>query len=610
MFSSPTPAPGSRTIANNALRSAGLMDRDTTMRDLTDRPGGRKGSSKTRSHTHRSRAPDLSSKKDLLGGPRPGPSRVSSSHSGPSDPLAIRGAARPTLVGRIRRNAVSATAGSSPVIRTSAAKAKLVDQWRDVVKSRYDPETRFLNLESLVDHDLVKKLNLMAPGYGGDARHAGVLYKIASQLKPKVQTLSLASNNLVGEHLTYIHHYLPDLVNLSLQNNNIRSVKELDCISQRKQKMLNLRELVLLGNPVRELEYQNGRGDRYRQIMAQRFSSLQVLDQEPIAQISFDVPQSSTTSSASINRPTATKFPSEMGASFVTGVDGSIVSNFLLRFFTTLDTRRTELLDAYDPAATFSYSLNTTVPARARLQGFQYSRDMPNQTKLNWKPWMDGGMGGSRNLTRIGTGAGTAVKSFHIGAEQAVKALADLPATKHDIGGPPEKFCIDSFPVVHGQGMGLLLTVHGQFTEVGTEGIRSFDRSFILAPAHDGSRAKINGWEVVILSDQWTIRAYSSHEAWKPGPMLVQALTRQQQAQASRAAAQAQQPELLASSLALDQQAALTDVPEMQRPLVLQICARTSLNVKFAVDCLTGNGWDLDRAIANFNEVKVSSITI
>jgi nuclear RNA export factor len=164
--------------------------------------------------------------------------------------------------------------------------------------------------------------------------------------------MSLGNNNLVGEHLTYIHHYLPDLVNLSLQNNNIRSVKELDCISQRKQKMLSLRELVLLGNPVRELEYQNGRGERYRQyginarschclgnrlhfifrIMAQRFSSLQVLDQEPIAQISFDIPQTSTTSSTSIIRPTATKFPSEMGASFVTGVDGSIVSNFLFRF--------------------------------------------------------------------------------------------------------------------------------------------------------------------------------------------------------------------------------------------------------------------------------------
>lgn len=39
-------------------------------------------------------------------------------------------------------------------------------------------------------------------------------------------------------------------------------------------------------------------------------------------------------------------------------------------------------------------------------------------------------------------------------------------------------------------------------------------------------RAKINGWDVVIVSDQWTIRAYSSPEAWKPGPMLVQAQKR------------------------------------------------------------------------------------
>jgi hypothetical protein len=42
--------------------------------------------------------------------------------------------------------------------------------------------------------------------------------------------------------------------------------------------------------------------------------------------------------------------------------------------------------------------------------------------------------------------------------------------------------------------------------------------------------------------------------------MLVQALTRQQQAQVSRTAAQTQQPELQASSLALDQQAALAAV--------------------------------------------------
>jgi hypothetical protein len=42
--------------------------------------------------------------------------------------------------------------------------------------------------------------------------------------------------------------------------------------------------------------------------------------------------------------------------------------------------------------------------------------------------------------------------------------------------------------------------------------------------------------------------------------MLVQALTRQQQVQASRTAVQPQQPELQTSSLALDQQAALAAV--------------------------------------------------
>ena len=45
-----------------------------------------------------------------------------------------------------------------------------------------------------------------------------------------------------------------------------------------------------------------------------------------------------------------------------------------------------------------------------------------------------------------------------------------------------------------------------------------FDSECVL-----GDRAKQSGWDVVILSDQLVIRAYSSHEAWRPGPMRVQA---------------------------------------------------------------------------------------
>jgi hypothetical protein len=68
MFSSPTPAQGSRNLAAKTLMAAGLVDRDTRMRDASDHPGGRKGSSKIRSH--RPRPIDLV--KD-----QPGPSRIS-----------------------------------------------------------------------------------------------------------------------------------------------------------------------------------------------------------------------------------------------------------------------------------------------------------------------------------------------------------------------------------------------------------------------------------------------------------------------------------------------------------------------------------------------------
>lgn len=64
-----TTSSGSRNIAANALRGAGLMDRDERMRDIQDRPGGRKGSNKIRAHRQR----PVDNYKDAAAGP----SRVS-----------------------------------------------------------------------------------------------------------------------------------------------------------------------------------------------------------------------------------------------------------------------------------------------------------------------------------------------------------------------------------------------------------------------------------------------------------------------------------------------------------------------------------------------------
>ncbi|KAF8731470.1 hypothetical protein AX14_004833 [Amanita brunnescens Koide BX004] len=457
----------------------------------------------------------------------------------------------------------------------------------------------------MVEDDVVKKYNLTPPGSGGTARDAAVIFKLASQLTPEVQTLSLARNNLTGQHLSFLSRYLPRLANLSLQDNNLRVWKDLDLISARKERLLHLRELILIGNPVRETEYQHGRGEKFRSEMARRFRTLDVLDQEAIAQISFDIPQPST-SASTVPKPNATTFPFEMGPSFVTGVDPSVVSNFLSRFFEKFDTQRATLLDVYDSASTFSFSANTAIPIRARLQGFQHSKEMPNQRKMEWATWLAVGEGGSRNLSRIAGGLGKTVESLHVGAEDVVKAIVNLPGTRHDLNGPAENFSVDAFPVLDGQR--LLINVHGQFTEVGTEGIRSFDRSFVLAIAPEGSRAKANNWDVIILSDQLTIRGYSSPAAWKPGPMLVQAQpsSRPRALVAEMSDVQTETTQAQAPSLPDVQQELLATLPEVQRNLVLKVLQRTRLNVKYSFDCLTSNEWDFERAIMNFEQVKAT----
>ena len=126
----------------------------------------------------------------------------------------------------------------------------------------------------------------------------------------------------------------------------------------------------------------------------------------------------------------------------------------------------------------------------------------------------------------------------------------------------------------------------------------------------------MNGWAVEILSDQLTVRGYSSSDAWTPGPMIVQPIV---------APKDSQPPSLpnleaaLASIVSRDI-AVVADVkftltffffktqPEPQRAQVGRLCRQTRLNVNFAVDCLQQNGWDHERAVANFQQVKVRMI--
>ncbi len=140
----------------------------------------------------------------------------------------------------------------------------------------------FTSPQHMVEDEILKKHNILPPGVpGSSAREMAVILKLASQLKPEVrscgfladscsytpqiQTISLANNNFEsGNYLSYLAHYLPRLSNLSLQNNKLKGWRDLDSISARKGRMHHLRELVLIGNPLREIELKNGRGEFYK----------------------------------------------------------------------------------------------------------------------------------------------------------------------------------------------------------------------------------------------------------------------------------------------------------------------------------------------------------
>ncbi|TCD70222.1 nuclear mRNA export, poly(A)+RNA binding protein [Steccherinum ochraceum] len=615
MLSSPTPPAGSRGLAAATLRSAGLMekDKDTRMRDLTDKPGRKtlqRPAHKTRSH--QSRAIDAIVGKDRSAASTSRNSMAAARAAVANEGLAIRGASSSKIptgsVARLRRNATSSTTPISARLGGVVA-PKLVELWRTFVRARYNPEARFLNLENMLADEFIKKHNLVPPGApSASQKEAAVIFKLAKELKPEVETVSLARNGLAsGVHLNAIPHYLPKLKNLSLEGNSLRFWRDMDLIAGRNGKLEQLRELILTGNPIRELEYQNNRVDKYKSEMSRRFPTLEILDGEPVAKIAFDAPHGSSAVASSSKLPAATSFPFDMSGPFVTGVDGGVISKFLMQFFPLFDNQRSALIDIYHPSATFSFSANTAIPPRARVEGFHSSKEMPHQRKLEWPPWLTGGQGGSRNLSKMKGGLERMAKTLHIGSAEAVKAMADLPSTEHDIVGTPDKFCIDAWPITTVDGsMNLFLTVHGQFTELPSRGIRSFDRSFILTPAPEGSRAKQLGWDVMVLSDQLCVRAYSSHEAWRPGPMKIMTGDK-----SPRSGTPNVDPNPMNAWLAtLPPPAAArikeesTPIPEPQRTLVLQVCQRTGLNVRFSVDCLQGNEWDFERALANFEQVK------
>lgn len=95
-----------------------------------------------------------------------------------------------------------------------------------------------------------------------------VIMKIASQFQPPPITVSLANNAFEGPTcFAALHRYLPNIVNLSLTGNKIRTYKDMEIFGGPKWLLKKLRELILLENPIREVSVADGKLEEYRQLV-------------------------------------------------------------------------------------------------------------------------------------------------------------------------------------------------------------------------------------------------------------------------------------------------------------------------------------------------------
>ncbi|KAI1317102.1 nuclear mRNA export, poly(A)+RNA binding protein [Mortierella claussenii] len=485
--------------------------------------------------------------------------------------------------------------GSSSVPRSTVAPTgNAIEAIRTFLRSRYN--NGFLNLESMSKDEILRNAKVIPPGRSKGRSDVGiVMMKAAAEMFPETTTISFASNSLTSlEPIAAVSKFFPNLQNLSLKDNNISNYRELEYLGVKK--LPNLRELILLDNPVRDRDIEKNKDDiAYRSEVTKIFSSITILDQVPVApKISFglgDLVQDTGSKAPALPAPTKGNF-------FDNPATQSMVLEFLTSYLELFDTNRSMLEHVYDNNATFSYSV--VIPA-SPLQ------KMKGKAADNWSAYTSQ----SRNLSRV-KDLGQRTARLYFGSRDIIQqGLLKLPDTKHDLSDA-SKVCVDAW-----QTGGLLpavciyIMVHGEVEEVrrGRDGLKkSFDRSFIIAPAPPNSSAALHGWKCVIISDQLVFRGYNGSEAWKPDAELN--VTPGMAAAVAGASAfnnTAPTPGIPgAPATTVIPQAPMEGITPEQHTKALELQKLTGLNYPYAVQCLAASGWDITKGVALTNENRAN----
>lgn len=360
-------------------------------------------------------------------------------------------------------------------------KLTTIDILRNFLKSRWNSELKYLNLDDMASDPILKKSAIRPPGAPGSNAIVGpAMMKLAGEMFQDIVSISFARNHLKNvQQISTLAQYLPNIQNISLQDNLIKEYENLEAISG-TGKLKNLRELLLTGNPLRESEIKQRNNDRgYIRNIVKRFPSLVVLDTAPIQLTEQEV--------ASVHK-TGRVLPLDNQPSFFDNdVAQSVTTDFLNKYYHSFDTDRSVLSVIYDTSSVFSVASNVKLRAQQKLKRKEKKKLMDDEEKLTWTLLSRNLMGKSKSKINVHI-----LKQFiysylfleqegkglQIGPDAIGTALCRLPNTMHDLEKTKD-FIVDA----HQTPVGLMICLHGEFKEEESLPPYSFDRTFLLRPS-------------------------------------------------------------------------------------------------------------------------------
>ncbi|OXC70687.1 hypothetical protein AYX13_00667 [Cryptococcus neoformans] len=494
-----------------------------------------------------------------------------------------------------------------------------------------------LDMSNLPNDEWIKSNGIFPPGHPHAPPTAGlVFWRLIDQTFQKtdkitIHTLSLANNNF--SHLKQLEKlpiWLPDIRALDLSGNPINHISELDNIlasGEKKGKanagmgsLKSLVELKLNDCLFREKTLARPDGEAiYKHEILRRFPGLRILDGVSLERVIFPIERkpkvkhTEEEKAALVAKPFS--FPVEVRPEFFSEEAArNFAMAFCAKFFPCFDNNRTECLPAYAPNALISIAANTLTSRSAQQQIVLKTRlDRPNP--VPFEPWINLP---SRNFFRNATSIHQRMETLKTAADPA--QLAEwwekaVPRTEHPLT-EASKWCFECW-VLDSEGghVRLCLMIQGQFRELPSGTYRSFSRTFILVEAPEGSPAFNAGYPASILSDTMVVHSFFGTGAFdQTRPLGMNGVTIQPPSipftpSAASGLAGVLNPSLLSSSTAgagAGANGSTGPDPTAQQSLISQISARTGMNAQYAGMCLVQNGWDLEAAIKNFDEIKAS----